>query len=360
MADEDDDQKTEDPTQKKLSEARQQGNLPISRDLATWIMLLGIVCSVAYIVPLFAKNMMAPLAGLVTNAGSVNINSDNVAPLMAKVFTPFTWPMLAIIGFLLLLGLMGWIMQTGFFFSTELLKFRFDRLNPIEGFKKIFSSHALLDLVKAIGKIMIIGYVGYTMMKPAFFQSESLTGMDNLGMVAHTYDLSARILFAVFLVYSLIVLIDVVYQRFTYFKNLRMSKTDLKEEFRQTEGDPHVKNKLKQIRQAKARKRMMAAVPKADVVITNPTHYAVALKYDSATMQAPVLLAKGHDDVAMKIREVAQDNKIPIVSNPPLARALYAAVEIDEAIPPEQYRAVAEVISYVYKLKGGRKINRQN
>lgn len=352
MAEEEDDSsKTEDPTQKKLMDARQQGNLPISRDLATWFLLLGSLATVALALPFVSKSMLNPLTVIIARAGETEITGDTAGNVLGTIFGAFIGPVLGIGALLMLLAITGWIIQTGFMFSMELLKLRWDRLNPVEGFKRLFSAHAMVELIKSIVKFVIIGYVGYALLKPLYQKSEGLTGMDHIGLVSTTYSAASDVLFAVFLVYTALVIFDVAYQRFTYFKNLRMSKTELKEEFRQTEGDPHVKGKLRRIRQEKARRRMMAAVPKSDVVITNPTHYAVALKYDQGAMQAPVVLAKGHDAIALKIRAVAEENKIPIVSNPPLARALYATVEIDEEIPPEHYRAVAEVISYVYKLK---------
>jgi flagellar biosynthesis protein FlhB len=350
--DNDDSQKTEDPTAKKLAEAREQGNLPLSRDVSMWMLLLGVVMLVAYFLPMMMGQLTAPMQAVFAKAGEIEITPDNLGLVLGEMFGELVVPMLAILGFLLVMGVVGWVAQTGPFFSMQnLTRLKWERLNPIEGAKRLFSANSLFELAKGVAKIGIIGWVAYILLKPAFLNTDSLTGLDNIGLVAATHDLTARVLFAIFLVFTAIALIDLVYQRFVYFKNLKMTRTEVREEYRQTEGDPHVKQRLKQIRAEKARKRMMAAVPQADVVVTNPTHYAIALKYTPGEMPAPVVLAKGQDFIAQKIRELAEEHKIPLVSNPPLARALYATVEIDEEIPPQHYRAVAEIISYVFRLR---------
>lgn len=352
MAEDDDDsQKTEDPTAKRLSEAREQGNLPISRDVATWTLLLGIVMSVMVLFPMLGHQMMIPLTAMLEKAGEMRVDNGEYQSILIYILGSFGPPVLSVICVLMAMGVLGWIAQTGIFFSPGLLKLKWEKLNPIAGIKRLFSANSLVELLKSIGKIIVVGSVASILITPIFHQSENMTGMNNDDLISSTYNLSIHIIFSVFLVFTVIAAIDLVYQRFTYFKNMRMTKQEVKDENRQSEGDPHVKGRLRQIRAEKAKKRMMAAVPKADVIITNPTHFSVALKYDPAKMQAPVLLAKGQDLVALKIREVADKNKVPIVTNPPLARALFATVEIDQEVPPEHYRAVAEVISYIYRLK---------
>ena len=201
-------------------------------------------------------------------------------------------------------------------------------------------------------KIIIVGVVGFMVIYPELphlveLPQEDLD--DILGLLAF---LAFRILLATSIIMAVIAVLDYMYQRYEYYKNLRMSRQELKEEFKQTEGDPVIKERLRSIRRERARKRMMAAVPNADVIITNPTHFAVALQYDEDTMRAPVVVAKGQDQIALNIRSVAEEHGVPVVENPPLARALHASCEIDEEIPLEHYRAVAQVIGYVYKLKG--------
>ena len=352
MAEDDDDsQKTEDPTAKKLTDAREQGNLAISRDVATWTLLLGIVMCVMMLFPMLGQTMMRPLTVMLEKAGDMRMEDGGYQSLYEYILGSFGPTILSIISILMVMGILGWVVQTGIMFNPGLLKLKWERLDPIAGTKRLLSANSLVELLKSIAKIIVVGTVSFILITPIFHQSESMTGMSNDALISSTYDLSIHIIFSVFLVFTVIAMIDLVYQRFTYFKKMRMTKQEVKDENRQSEGDPHVKGRLRQIRQEKARKRMMAAVPKADVVITNPTHYAVALKYDPGKMQAPVLLAKGQDLIALKIREVADKHTVPIVTNPPLARALYATVEIDQEVPPEHYRAVAEVISYIYRLK---------
>jgi flagellar biosynthetic protein FlhB len=352
MAEEQDDsQKTEDPTAKRLSEARNEGNLPISRDFSTWILLLGIVITAVALLPTTISQMMGPLTAVVEKSGEIRLGEGSFFNAMEQIFGAFSIPLLSITILLMIMGVLGWVLQTGLIFNMGLFKLKWERLNPVEGVKRLFSMQSLVELIKSVAKIVVVGAIAYMILEPIFIRSEGLTGMNNGQLVTTTYELCLHLLFAVFLTFTAIAAADFFYQRFTYFKNLRMTKSEVKEEFRQTEGDPHVKSRLRQIRTEKARKRMMAAVPKADVVITNPTHFAIALKYESGLMQAPVVIAKGQDFVAQKIREVAEAHKVPLVSNPPLARALYASVEIDEEIPPQHYRAVAEIISFIYKLK---------
>ena len=207
-------------------------------------------------------------------------------------------------------------------------------------------------MIKGVIKLVLVSIAGVVVLKPYFYNSEYFITTDlNQGM-SDMGSLFLKMMIAVLSVLFLLAILDYVFQRSEFMKSMRMSKEEVKEEYKQTEGDPHVKGRLKRLREEKARKRMMQAVPTADVVITNPTHYAVALKYDSKEMNAPVMVAKGVDAVAERIKAVAKENNVPVVENPVLARTLYSSMEIDQMIPREQYKAVAEVISYVFKLKG--------
>ena len=211
---------------------------------------------------------------------------------------------------------------------------------------------SVVEFIKSLLKITIVGSVAYIVVHPNIDYVRLMPDEDIQDIMHYLGAVTGKMLIGVTTVMFLIAALDYFYQRFEYMKNMRMTKQEIKDEYRQQEGDPHIKQKLRAIRRDRVRKRMMAEVPKSDVVITNPTHFAVALKYDEATMQAPKVLAKGKDKVALRIREIAEENKIPIVRNPPLARALYDNAEIDKEIPIEQYQAVAKVIGYVYKIKG--------
>lgn len=359
MADEDKDQKTEGASQRKLQQARDDGNIPVSRELAHWTLLLGIVLVTAILLPYCIQAMLAPLTAFFAQAGVVRVGEESSRAVFGHLFSLFALPLLTLAGSLLTIALSGWLMQTGLVWNLNLLRLHWEKLNPAAGLARLFSTQALADLLKSLSKILVIGYVAYTMIQPLFFKAATMTGLEPAGMVHALFTLTNNILLMVFLAFTAIVAADVAYQRYTYFTSLRMSKQDLKEEHRQAEGDPQIKARLRQLRQNRARQRLTTTIPKADVIITNPTHYAVALKYEPGKMQAPIVLAKGQDFLAKTIRELGQSHNIPLVNTPPLARVLYATVEIDEAIPPEHYRAVAEVISYVYRLRGKNNTNQK-
>ncbi|MBI3419581.1 MAG: EscU/YscU/HrcU family type III secretion system export apparatus switch protein, partial [Proteobacteria bacterium] len=329
MAEDDDDtQKTEDPTAKRLSEARQQGNLPLSRDAATWMLLLGIVMAISFFLPVLIPRVTATLQAILSKAGEISVDPDSFAPVLGEIFGSLAMPLLALLFALSVMAIAGWMLQTGPFFNMGLLRLKWERLDPVQGAKRLFSVNSLFELVKGMGKILLVGVVAYALLKPAFLHMEGLAGLDNLGLVMTTHNLASRVFFAIFLVFTAIALVDLFYQRFTYFRQLRMTRSELREEFRQTEGDPHVKQRLKQIRNEKARKRMMAAVPKADVVITNPTHIAIAIVYSPEEGFAPKVVAKGADYLAERIKKVAREHGIPTVENKPLARTLYKHVKV--------------------------------
>ena len=251
---------------------------------------------------------------------------------------------------LVLAALAGNMIQHRLVWSADSLKPKFSKISPLAGLKRLFSSQALANFAKGLVKLAVIGSVLVALLWPQRHRLEALVSTDILGTLLLTRSLSLELLAAVVAIMFLVAAADYLFQYRQWFERQKMSLREMKEEFKQTEGDPLVKGKIRQLRQARMRKRMMAAVPKASVIITNPTHYAIALQYDRG-MEAPVCLAKGVDAVAMKIREVAGEHSIPIVENPPLARALHATVEIDQEIPPEHYKAVAEIIGYVMKLR---------
>jgi flagellar biosynthetic protein FlhB len=222
----------------------------------------------------------------------------------------------------------------------------------MKGVQRLFSMKSIMEFVKGILKLAIITTVGIIILSPFFGTIDHLVGLPIGAAIDEMKILVTRLLVGILVVLFVIAGIDLMYQRYEHNKKMRMTKQELKDEYRQSEGDPHVKAKLRQLRQERARTRMMQAVPGADVVITNPTHYSIALKYDPEQNDAPIVVAKGVDDLALRIREVAKENDIMIMPNPPLARVLYDTVEVDEMVPPDHYKAVAEIISYVFKLKG--------
>jgi flagellar biosynthetic protein FlhB len=243
--------------------------------------------------------------------------------------------------------------QVGFLFTLETLKVKGERINPLSGFKRIFSMRSVVELVKSIIKLVIVGWVAYSYLKTKQNEVVALMGsnlQDILAFIGYAvFSVAIRISFAMIILGFL----DYLYQKFDYEKSLRMTKQEVKDEYKQTEGNPEIKSKIKQKQRQMSMRRMMQDVPKADVVITNPTHFAVALKYDPEKSTAPFVVAKGQDYIALRIKQVAADSNIQIVENKPLARTLYSTLDIGDAIPPELYQAVAEILAFVYNLKNG-------
>ncbi len=351
MAEEDQDQKTEQPTSKRLEEAREKGQLPISRETSAWLSFAGIVLIVASLSQGVEKNVASYLRAFIEYPHAIRLDIGGLQHLLFTSVVKIAAAVGICFAVMIVAAVAGIMLQTGFFASAALLRPDFGRLSPMKGIKRLVSMNALVELLKSFVKLVVLGFAVYLTLKPLLYKMETLPGVPLLGSMALLQQEAVHILILLLVVFTFVAAGDLFYQRFQFTKSLRMTKTEVKDEFKQQEGDPVVKGRLRQIRLEKARKRMMAQVPKADVVITNPTHYAIALKYDNAKMAAPILLAKGVDRVAERIRDLAQENNVPLVSNPPLARALYDTVELDETIPPQHYRAVAEIISYVYKLK---------
>jgi flagellar biosynthetic protein FlhB len=253
---------------------------------------------------------------------------------------------------LVLAAVAGNMLQHRLVWSAESLKPKFSKLSPAAGFKRIFGKQAAANFLKGLGKLIVLGVVMGTILWPERHRMEAMVRLDPAAMLGATTSLTIHLLGAVVAALAIIAIGDYFFQYRSWFQRQKMSLQEIKEEFKQSEGDPHIKGKIRQLRQQRAKKRMMAAVPKASVIITNPTHYSIALSYERG-MSAPICVAKGVDNLAFKIREIAREHDIPIVENVPLARALYATVEIDQEIPTEHYHAVAEVIGYVMRLKQG-------
>jgi len=351
MAEEDQDQKTEEPSSKRLSEARERGQLPVSREISAWVLFVGILVVVAWLSPVMASDIIERLRVFIEMPHALNVDDRGLQALLAHTLGSMGIATVAIFLVLAVAAIAGTMVQTGLFASLELIKPDITRLSLRKGFKRLFSSQALVELGKSFAKLVLLGTVAYYTLLPVALSLPSMTGHDLLYVTAYMHNRTVHLIIMLLLTFTVVAIADLFYQRMQFTKNLRMTKTEVKDEYKQQEGDPMIKNRLRQIRMEKARKRMMAQVPKADVIVTNPTHYAVAMQYDATKMAAPVVLAKGTDALALRIKAVAEEHKIAIVSNPPLSRVLYETVEVDEPIPSQHYRAVAELISYVYKLK---------
>ena len=347
---EDTDDKTEDPTQKRLDDAHAKGDVVKSQEVNTWFIIAGATLVLSTFSGSVGGGILTPLRNLIANAGQ--LRADGAALL--QLGNTLGYAVLGAIGvpllMLMLAAIAGNMIQHRMVWSIEPLKPKLSKVSPLAGLKRLFSSQALANFAKGLIKLVVIGSIMLALLWPQRGRLEGLVQTDILGTLMITRSLALDVLVAVVAALFLVAAADYLFQYRQWFERQKMSVREMKEEFKQTEGDPLVKGKIRQLRQQRMRKRMMAAVPKASVVITNPTHYAIALQYERG-MEAPICVAKGADAIALKIREVAGEHSVPIVENPPLARALYATVEIDEEIPAEHYKAVAEVIGYVMKLR---------
>jgi flagellar biosynthetic protein FlhB len=350
VADEHDSDRTEDPTQKRLDEALERGDVVKSQEVSTWFVIGGGALMLAAFSGSMSGGLTTTFRGLLANSHQIPVDGRGLISIAGRIEREVLAAMALPLAVLVLAALAGNMIQHRLVWSTDPLKPKFSKISPLAGLKRLFSAQALATFAKGLIKLVVVGSVMLALLWPQRHRLESLVQTDILGTLLLTRSLSLDLLAAVVAILFLVAAADYLFQYRQWFERQKMSLREMKEEFKQTEGDPMVKGKIRQLRQARMRKRMMAAVPKASVIITNPTHYAIALQYDRG-MEAPVCLAKGVDAVALKIREVAGEHSIPIVENPPLARALHATVEVDEEIPPEHYKAVAEIIGYVMKLR---------
>lgn len=350
MAENDDDtERSEDPTQKRLEEALERGDVVKSQEVAAWFVIAGGTLILMAFSGTMAGSLAATLRGLFANSWAIRVDGRGFLHTMSKL----SLEVIAAVGIPLLLlmiaGAAGHLIQHRLVWSTQPLAPKLSKISPMAGLKRLFSKLAIANFVKGLLKLALIGGILTALMWPQRMRLESMVAIDPAGILGVMRSLSLDMLGAVVAILALIAAADYLFQYTQWFQRQKMSIREIKDEYRQSEGDPMVKAKIRQLRQSRARKRMMAAVPQASVVITNPTHFAVALKYERG-MNAPLCVAKGVDAVARKIREVATEHAIPVVENPPLARALHATVEIEQEIPAEHYQAVAEVISYVMRL----------
>ncbi len=352
--DQDDSQKTEEPSAKKLEEARSKGQVASSKEVNNWAILLTATLILTAFAPYTAATISSSLRVFVEKAHAIEVGPGGVGNVVGAVFAEMLLVLLGPMVLIMLAGAAASVAQTGLLFTAEPMKPDLSKLSPLAGVKRLFSLKQMVEFLKGILKILIVGGMAAWVLSPVFESIEHFAMIDILDTAGELRSILLQLMFTVLMAVTVLAVADVAYQRYEHHQKMKMSKQEVKEEYKQTEGDPHVKARLRQLRAEKARRRMMAEVPKADVVVTNPTHFAVALKYDPDKHGAPMVTAKGQDLIALKIREVAGEHEVPIVENPPLARALHAACDIDQEIPPDHYKAVAEVISYVFGLKGRR------
>lgn len=353
MSDQTDDaQKTEEPTAKKFSDARKRGNVARSIEVNTWLMLFAGTIIVAIAAPGLMQDISTIALVFIERPHQYGMEFGNLGGLMLDAIGAVGIALILPAIFLVAMAITTGIVQNGLVFSPKALEPKIEKFSPIMGMKKYASWRQWIEFFKGLFKILIVGTVAILLLMPEFERIDTLPTVDPAELLGLLHVLVLRLMVYILGILAVIAFVDIMFQRANHRKQLRMTKQEVKDEFKQAEGDPHVKGRLRQIRMDRARQRMMQAVPEADVVVTNPTHYAVALKYKQDEMEAPVLVAKGQDLIAQKIREVAEANDIPIVENKPLAQTLFKNVELDQEVPTEHYKAVAEVISYVWRMQG--------
>jgi flagellar biosynthetic protein FlhB len=350
MAGQDDDtERSEDPTQKRLDEALERGDVVKSQEVNTWFIISAATLILMSFSGAMSSGLATTMRGLIANSYAIRVDGRGFLETVSKIDLEVIGAVAIPLLLLFLAAAAGNLIQHRLVWSSEALSPKLSKISPLAGLGRIFSKQGLANFVKGLLKLVVVGAIMTALLWPQRDRLESLVAVDVAAVLPITQSLSLEMLGAVVAVLAIIAAADYLFQYRQWYERQKMSLHEIKQEFKQTDGDPMIKGKIKQIRQARMKKRMMAAVPQASVIITNPTHFAVALQYERG-MNAPVCVAKGVDALARKIREVATEHNIPVVENPPLARALHATVEIDQEIPAEHYAAVAEVIGYVMKL----------
>jgi flagellar biosynthetic protein FlhB len=342
--------KTEDPSHKRLEDARKRGDVVKSQEVTTWFSLLASTALIALMAPFALSSLSEPLKTLIANADQFEIGGPAFGTFISGLFGAILLAALLPMAVLAVFALGANLVQHQPLFSAEPLMPKWSKVSPLAGFKRLFSAEALVNFAKGLFKMTVVGGVLVAVLYPEGSRLETMITAGPEAMLPVLQELTLKLFYATLGIVTLVALADFLYQRHKWWTNHKMTLQEVKDEYKQMEGDPKIKGRLRQIRQEKSRTRMMAQVPKATVVIANPTHFAVALKYDRS-MPAPLCLAKGVDATALRIRALAEESGVPVVENPPLARALYGSVEVDETIPAEHFKAVAQVIGFVMRLK---------
>ena len=353
MIAEDDDEasKTEEPSERKISKAKEEGDIAISQDAKSFIMLLGMLFVIWLVLPLMFKWFYMFSLKFVENPDTIPTDGRHIRLLLYNTVIALMKILGIPFAIFMVLGIFASVAQTGFVYAPKKLEPNWNKLNIFAAMTQFINMKKIVESLKGIIKITVIAFIGVLVIRPYLEKVNLMPGMETMAILSFIHKIVVLLIFTVVIAVLVIAVADYAYQKYQHLKKLRMPKQEVKDEYKQMEGDPLVKSRIRQVRMERARHRMMDAVPRADVVIVNPTHYAVALEYKMEKMDAPVVVAKGLDNLALRIREIAEEHDIPIVENPPLARALFASVELDQSIPAEHFKAVAEVIGYVMQLK---------
>ncbi len=343
-------EKTEEPTQKKLDDALKKGDVAKSQEVNSWFMMVAATLLIMIFSGDVASSLATLLKSVLGQAHDIRANGITLRELVRLLGIGIVSAMALPMILMMVAGLGGNLVQHKLLISAEPIKPKLSKISPFAGFKRLFSATSLVNFAKGIAKLLIVGAVITAIVWPKRDKLDSLIFMEPASILAETHSMAGQVLIGVVAVLSILAALDFAWQKHTWWEKQKMTIKEVRDEHKQMEGDPQVRAKIRQVRIERGRKRMMQNVPRAAVVITNPTHYSIALEYESG-MNAPVCVAKGQDSIALKIREIAEEHGIPLVENPPLARALHASVEVEDEIPAEHYKAVAEVIGYVMRLR---------
>ncbi len=353
MAEESKDQKTEEASAKRITDAEEKGNFALSKEMTSSVILMAAILSFFLVGQHGPLQMMSLWRAILSEMHTLNLSTEELFRVLVLVMKNTFLILSPILLSIMFAGVISNLIQTrGLKVSTHPLIPKFNKLNPLKGIGRIFSKNSLNELWKSIFKIVIVSVISYQTIKGHWNEIPPLMDFDVGQILVFMGKVSLEIMFKVLVVMIFLAAIDYAFQRFTYMENLRMTKHEVKEERKETDGNPQVKQRIRQVQMEMARRRMMSAVPEADVVVTNPTHIAVAIKYDVDKYAAPILVAKGAGAIAEKIRSLAEEYDIPLVEDKPLARVLHKTVEVGQLIPASLYKAVAEILAYVYRLKG--------
>lgn len=344
-------ERTEAPSAKRREDFRKKGQVAQSREVQTAALFTIVLVFWMFYLPIFWKKLKLLIFSIWQGSGQFEVTSNSILAFAMYLSKQVGIMLAPLFGLVVVIAVFSSIFQFGWLITTKPLTPDFGKLNPISGMARFFSKKSLLEVVKSLLKVLLVGYVGYSTVFNNFEQALILVDTDITTAILFLGRISLIIFAKICAVLILIAFIDFLFVKWEMEEKMKMTKQEVKEEFKESEGDPHIKAQIRAIQQEMARKRMMADVPKADVVVTNPTHISVAIKYDSDEMDAPMILAKGSDFVAMKIREIAREHEVPLVENPPVARLLHN-LEIGEYIPEDLFKAVAEILAHIYTIKG--------
>lgn len=344
----DDQEKTEEPTPKKIEDARKEGNVPKSQDASSFITLVVAIGAFLALLP-YMKEKMFSLYRFTQSYIGVDLDKNDVYILSFTIFREFAIMILPLATIVAISGIIAGLLQFGFLITTKTLIPDLKKIDPIKGLKNLFSMKKFIEGLKIVLKVTLVMILAYYILLSFTKELTSIVFFPIYDLMQWLMDKALILIVAMLVLFLALALFDLLFVRYNYFKELRMSKQEVKDEYKQMEGDPLVKARIKRVQMEMSKKRMMQDIPSADVVITNPTHFAVAIRYDTKKESAPKVVAKGVDHLALKIKEIAREHRVQIIENPPLARELYKRCEIDEMIPQTMYKAVAEVLAFVYK-----------